>query len=72
MNGLSHESLSCPVNDVSNRAAYKTCFKTIDRDTKKHRLAKECAIANMTEQKGQKINKEEQKANIDARSFQKS
>ena len=41
-------NLSCAVNDVSNRTAYKTCLK-FWIETKKSRLAKEGVVANISE-----------------------
>ena len=41
-------NLSCPVNDGSNRKAYKTCLK-FWIETEKCRLAKEGVVANIAE-----------------------
>ena len=41
-------NLSCPVNDGSNRTAYKTCLK-FWIETQKRKLAKESVVANIAE-----------------------
>ena len=48
-------NLSCPVNDGSNRAAYKTCLK-FWIETQKSRLAKEGVLGNIAEGQYQKFN----------------
>ena len=47
-NALNQMNLSCPVNDGSNRTAYKTCLK-FWIETQKSRLAKEGAVENIAE-----------------------
>ena len=48
LNALNQMNLSCPVNDGSNRTAYKTCLK-FWVETQKSRLAKEGVVANLAE-----------------------
>ena len=48
-------NLSCPVNDGSNRTAYKTCLK-FWIETQKSRLAKEGVLGNIAEGQYQKFN----------------
>ena len=48
-------NLSYPVNDGSNRTAYKTCLK-FWIETQKSRLAKEGVLGNIAEGQYQKFN----------------
>ena len=48
-NGPSQVHVSFPVNDDSNRTAYKTCLKFSMKTHKKRRLAKEGVVANIVE-----------------------
>ena len=60
-------NLSCPVNDDSNRTAYKTCLK-FWIETQESRLAQKGVVANIADRQLQKFNqKRKKKANIDAR-----
>ena len=54
-NALNQMNLSCPVNDGSNRTAYKTCLK-FWIETQKSRLAKEGVLGNIAEGQYQKFN----------------
>ena len=55
LNALNQMNLSCPVNDGSNRTAYKTCLK-FWIETQKSRLAKEGVLGNIAEGQYQKFN----------------
>ena len=53
-------NLSCPVNDGSNRTAYKTCLK-FWIETQKSRLAKQGVVANIAEGQSKGLTSKEQK-----------
>ena len=47
-NAPNQVNLSCPVNDGSNKTAYKTCLKLFI-ETRKTRLVKKGVVANIAE-----------------------